>query len=199
MAKLHFRYSAMNAGKSTSLLQTAFNYNEQGLRTVVMTASADDRYGAGQVTSRLGVSKKASCYGVLTDFMRVDLTDAHCLLIDEAQFVTAAQARQLHQVAAIKGIPVICYGLRSDFQGNPFPGAAMLITLAEDIEEFKTLCHCGKKATMNARIDSCGNMVHCGPQLEIGGNDRYRSVCAKCFYTGTTHSVRAQAAETETP
>lgn len=186
MAKLHFRYSAMNAGKSTNLLQVAHNYREQGLNTLVMTATLDDRYGTGRITSRLGVSREAPCYDSNTDFMRIDLDGVRCLLIDEAQFVTPAQARQLHQVSSIKQVPVICYGLRSDFQGKPFPGSAVLLTLAEDIEELKTLCPCGKKATMNARVDENGHMVSTGPQVEIGGNARYRSVCAKCFYTSAT-------------
>lgn len=196
MAKLHFRYAAMNAGKSTALLQVAHNYHEQGLKTLIMTAVIDDRYGSGRVTSRLGVSREAPCYDDKTDFMAIDLTSIRCVLIDEAQFCTPAQASQLHQIAALKNVPVICYGLRSDFKGNAFPGAAMLLTLADDIEEIKTLCPCGKKATMNARLDEDGNMLLAGPQVEIGGNSRYRSLCAKCFHTKTTHAESAQALAT---
>ena len=184
MAKLHYRYSAMNAGKSTALLQVAFNYEEQGKRVVVMTATIDDRYGVGRVTSRLGVARAAQVFDKDTEFLSALRTqdDIACVLIDEAQFLTAAQVRQLHQVAHILNVPVICYGLRSDFLGEAFPGAAALLTLSDDLEEMKTICSCGRKASMNMRVDSEGQKVTDGAQVEIGGNSRYRPVCPRCYY-----------------
>lgn len=188
--KLHFRSAAMNAGKSTALLQVAHNYEERSLKVIVMTAAIDDRYGVGTITSRLGVSRPAACFDATTDFERLDLSGAACLLIDEAQFCTPTQAQQLHRIAALRDVPVICYGLRTDFRGQPFPGSAMLLALADDIEEIKTICHCGSKATMNARLDSSGARETEGAQVEIGGNGRYRSMCAKCFYSSETSTAK---------
>lgn len=188
MAKLYFRYSAMNAGKSTALLQVAHNYEALNREVAVYTAAIDDRYGVGQVTSRLGIQREAEVYTGQTDFeelltqVKSEATDLACVLVDEAQFLTAAQVVQLHRFAHLQGIPVICYGLRTDFQGKPFPGAAELLSLADDLEELKTICACGKKATMNMRVDENGNRVTQGNQVEIGGNSRYRQVCAGCFY-----------------
>lgn len=184
MAKLYFRFSAMNAGKSTSLLQIAYNYEEQGQRVMLFTAGIDNRSGVGCIASRLGLQREASVFDAKTDFFAL-LGAAHglaCVLIDESQFLSPTQVSQLHRVAHLLNVPVICFGLRSDFQGNPFPGAAQLLTLADDLEEIKTICACGRKATMNIRMDSQGHRVREGEQVEIGGNDRYQQVCARCFY-----------------
>ncbi len=184
MAKLYFRVAAMNAGKSTSLLQVAHNYEERAMTPLVMTAAIDDRYEAGTVTSRLGVARPAERFGPNTNFDLLDMSGIDCLLVDEAQFLRPGQAVQLHRLAALRNIPVICYGLRTDFRGQPFEGAAMLLCLADDIEEIKTICSCGRKATMNARINTAGQRETHGPQLEIGGNGRYTPMCAACFYRG---------------
>ena len=184
MAKLYFRYSAMNAGKSTALIQVAHNYEENHKNVRLYTAQLDDRYGEGLVTSRIGPQRDAYTFNKDFDF----IADHHekgmvaCILIDEAQFLTPEQVGQLHRLAQVHGVPVICYGLRSDFRGVAFPGAAALLTLAEEVEELKTICSCGKKATMNMRVDANGEMVTAGAQVEIGGNDRYRQMCGRCFY-----------------
>ena len=186
MAKLYFRYAAMNAGKSTALLQVAHNYGERGQSADIYTAAVDDRYGEGNVTSRLGVTRAAATFSADTNFAQHYA--AHplpsCILIDEAQFLSEVQVTQLHRLAHTSSTPVICYGLRSDFQGQPFPGSKALLTLADDLEEMKTICRCGRKATMNVRLDATGNRVTEGAQVEIGGNDRYEAVCARRFYTG---------------
>lgn len=186
MAKLFFRYSAMNAGKSTALLQIAYNYEEQGQRVLLFTAAIDDRSGLGCIASRLGLQRQAGVFDADTNFFAqlVDEKCLACVLIDEAQFLSPDQVRQLHRLSNVCNLPVICFGLRSDFQGNAFPGAAQLLTLAEDIEEIKTICACGRKATMNIRMDDAGQRVHAGEQVEIGGNNRYQQVCARCFYQG---------------
>jgi thymidine kinase len=183
VAKLYFRYSAMNAGKSTSLLQVAHNYEEQGQKVQLYTAAIDDRYGVGQVTSRLGPARQVDVFERATDFF-ASTPDCACVLLDEAQFLTPLQVTQLHRVAQLRGIPVICYGLRSDFRGEPFPGSAYLLALADTIEEIKNICSCGKKATMNIRIDADGRRVREGEQVSIGGNESYRQACARCFYAG---------------
>ena len=184
MAKLFFRYSAMNAGKSTALLQIAYNYEEQGQRVHLFTAGIDDRSGAGCIASRLGLKRQADVFDGHTDFFTqlAHEDSLACVLIDESQFLSPEQVRQLHRLANVRGIPVICFGLRSDFLGNAFPGSAQLLTLADDIEELKTICACGRKATMNIRMDNKGQRVHAGAQVEIGGNERYQQVCARCFY-----------------
>ena len=184
MAKLFFRYSAMNAGKSTSLLQIAYNYEEQGQSVQLYTAGIDNRSGLGTIASRLGLQRQASIFDAQTDFetQLKDQTTLGCVLIDESQFLQPEQVRQLHRVAHGLNIPVICFGLRSDFQGNPFPGAAYLLTLADDMEEIKTICACSRKATMNIRVDDKGVRVREGEQVVIGGNNRYQQVCARCFY-----------------
>ncbi len=186
MAKLYFRFAAMNAGKSTALLQVAYNYEERGQSADLYTASVDDRYGVGNVTSRLGVTRSAQTFSDKTDFSAIyaDQPKPSCILIDEAQFLSEAQVTQLHRLAHTSSTPVICYGLRSDFLGHPFPGSKALLTLADDLEEMKTICRCGRKATMNVRLDGNGNRVTEGAQVEIGGNARYEAVCARRFYTG---------------
>jgi thymidine kinase len=183
MAKLYFRYAAMNAGKSTSLLQAAHNYEERGMRVALFTAALDDRGGTGVIGSRLGLHRSAAAFGPHTTFTREGLpAEIACVLIDEAQFLTPEQVHQLHRLANRDGLPVICYGLRSDFQGRGFPGAIALLTLADDIEEMKTICSCGRKASMNMRIDAQGRRVREGEQVLIGGNESYRAVCPSCFY-----------------
>ncbi|MFN2461616.1 MAG: thymidine kinase [Candidatus Velthaea sp.] len=184
MAKLFFRYSAMNAGKSTSLLQVAHNYEQHGRSVRLYTAEIDDRYGVGFVTSRLGPQRKSRTFDPSLDFY-ADIAaagDVSCVLIDEAQFLTAPQARQLHRVAHVLNVPVICYGIRSDFLGEPFPGSAYLLTLADSIEEIKTICPCGKKATMNVRVDERGKRVTSGEQIVIEGHTHYIPMCGRCFY-----------------
>jgi thymidine kinase len=187
MAKLYFRYAAMNAGKSTAALQTAHNYEERGMQVRLFTAALDDRGGAGVIASRLGLSRQAETFGADTVFDAGALAGQGalpaCLLIDEAQFLTREQVRQLHRLAHREDLPVLCWGLRSDFQGNAFPGAAELLTLADDIEEMKTICACGRKASMNLRLDAAGRRVDAGEQVLIGGNERYRAVCPRCFYS----------------
>lgn len=173
----------MNAGKSTSLLQVAHNYEEQGQQVKLYTAAIDDRYGVGVITSRLGPQRQVDLFDGDTDFLAAAPPVA-CILVDEAQFLTTLQVQQLHQVAQVRGIPVICYGLRSDFRGEPFPGSAYLLALADDIEEIKNICSCGKKATMNIRVDAAGQRIREGDQVSIGGNESYRQACGRCFYSG---------------
>ena len=183
MAKLFFRYAAMNAGKSTALLQVAHNYEERGHRVRIFTASVDDRYGQGRVTSRLGPQREAEVFDASTDFLSVFEADPGiaCLLIDEAQFLSKAQVWALHEIAHMRHVPAICYGLRTDFQGELFSGSATLLALADEMDEMKTICDCGRKATMNMRVDAGNRKVTEGAQVEIGGNARYRAVCGRCF------------------
>jgi thymidine kinase len=172
----------MNAGKSTALLQVAHNYEEQGQKVRLFTAAIDSRYGVGKVTSRLGPQREVEMFDTDTDFL-ADVPQLACVLVDEAQFLTTSQVQQLHQLAQVRGVPVICYGLRSDFRGEPFPGSAYLLALADDIEELKNICSCGKKATMNVRVDEHGQRIREGGQVSIGGNERYRQACGRCFYS----------------
>jgi len=186
MAKLYFRYSAMNAGKSTALLQVAHNYEEHGRKVRIFTSALDGRFGKGIVTSRLGPQRTVEAYDETTDFMQAlgtNAKDLSCLLVDEAQFLTVEQVWQLHRIAHVAGVPVICYGLRSDFLGNPFPGAAQLLTLADSIEEIKTICACGRKATMNVRVDESGKRITEGSQIAIEGETCYIQTCGRCFYS----------------
>ena len=171
----------MNAGKSTALLQVAHNYEEQGQQVRLFTAAIDSRYGSGKVTSRLGPQRNVETFDAAHDFL-ADVPQVACVLVDEAQFLSTAQVQQLHQLAQVRGVPVICYGLRSDFRGEPFPGSAYLLALADDIEELKNICTCGKKATMNVRVDDYGKRIREGEQVNIGGNERYRQACGRCFY-----------------
>ena len=188
MSKLYFRYAAMNAGKSTNLLQAAYNYEERGMRVRMFTAAHDDRSGLGVIGSRLGLKRQAETFGADTVFDSAWLHEGQpdgiaCVLIDEAQFLTPAQVQQLHRLAHQHHVPVLCYGLRSDFQGNGFPGAVALLTLADDLEEMKTICACARKASMNLRVDGEGRRVKEGEQVMIGGNESYRAVCPSCFYS----------------
>jgi thymidine kinase len=185
VAKLYFRYSAMNAGKSTALLQVAHNYEEHGRRVAIFTASIDKRFGSGLVTSRLGPQRAVETFDDQSDFfVRFSRDrDLSCVLIDEAQFLQPQQVRQLHRVAHVLDIPVICYGIRSDFLGDPFPGSSYLLTLADSIEELKNICACGRKATMNVRVDDRGNRITQGEQIAIEGEVRYVPMCGACFYS----------------
>jgi len=183
MSSLHYRYSAMNAGKSTYLLQVAHNYKENGMEVLLLTSALDERDGYGMISSRIGLKSSATTYSADTDFF-VLLKDVEvaCILVDEAQFLSVEQVHQLHEWVHTRNIPVMCFGIRSDFLGNPFPGSAALLALADNLEEIKTICKCGKKATMNIRTDENGVRVREGDQVMIGGNSRYRQVCARCFY-----------------
>lgn len=187
MAKLYFYYSAMNAGKSTTLLQASFNYRERGMRTIVFTASIDDRVEQGIVASRIGLKGEAELYGNGIDMLAI-VEKAHrrqsvaCVFVDEAQFLTREHVFQLTEIVDRLNIPVLCYGLRTDFQGELFEGSRHLLALADEISELKTICACGAKATMNLRIDRDGNAVREGASIEIGGDDRYTPLCRRHFY-----------------
>ena len=186
MAKLYFYYSSMNAGKSTALLQSSYNYRERGMQTLVLAPKLDDRYGVGKVTSRIGLETNATTFQVDDDLFRVitklhDDTPLHCVLVDEAQFLTKEQVYQLGQITDELNIPVLAYGLRTDFQGEPFEGSKYLLAWADNLKELKAICFCGSKATMVIRLDADGNAITQGSQVEIGGNDRYVSMCRKHF------------------
>ena len=182
MAKLYFYYSAMNAGKTTTMLQSAHNYRERGMRVALLTPHLDDRAGTGVVASRIGLQAQATTFERDTDLEKLIQQNiaAHgklgCVLVDEAQFLTKAQAWQLSEVVDALRIPVLCYGLRTDFRGELFEGSQYLLAWADELQEIKTICHSGKKATMNVRIDAQGHALQDGPQVEIGGNERYVSV-----------------------
>ncbi len=192
MAKLHFYYSAMNAGKSTTLLQSSYNYQERGMDTLLFTPAFDDRHASGVIHSRIGLKESAIpffSHTALFEIVQKQLAhnaNLHCVLIDEAQFLKKAQVRQLTQITDRLNIPVLAYGLRSDFLGEPFEGSQYLMTWADTLIEIKTICHCGRKASMNLRIDEAGCAVREGKQVEIGGNDRYVAVCRQHFYAGET-------------
>lgn len=186
MAKLYFYYSSMNAGKSTALLQSSYNYQERGMNTVIMAPELDDRYGSGKVTSRIGLEAPALKFAASDDLFEVvkaelGKTSIHCVLIDEAQFLTRAHVFQLGRVTDELRIPVLAYGLRTDFQGEPFEGSKYLLAWADNLIELKAICHCGSKATMVVRFDENGKAVTQGSQVEIGGNDRYVSLCRRHF------------------
>ena len=184
MAKLYFSYAAMNAGKSTALLQVAHNYVERGLKVHLLTAQLDHRAGQGVIASRMGISKESDTYAA-EDNLFLKIKDAHktssiaCVLIDEAQWLTTEHVRQLACVVDDLGIPVMCYGLRTDFQAKLFPGSHELLAIADELREIRTICHCGKKATMVVRLDEQGNAITDGPQNYVGGNESYVSVCRK--------------------
>ena len=182
MAKLYFYYSSMNAGKSTILLQSSYNYQEMGMKTMLFTAALDDRYGDPRSSSRIGLEAEANLYG-RDDDLFAQIRAQHeaeviaCVLVDEAQFLTRAQVDQLTDVADYLSIPVIAYGLRTGFQGELFPGSERLLAIADEMREVKTICRCGKKATMVLRLDESGKAVRDGEQVVIGGNNRYVSAC----------------------
>ncbi|HKH26847.1 MAG TPA: thymidine kinase [Sphingomicrobium sp.] len=187
MAKLYFYYAAMNAGKSTTLLQADFNYRERGMETMLWTAAFDDRSGSGTIGSRIALSAPANTFDEDADLFdavgkELKKREVHCVLVDEAQFLSQRHVLQLCEVADNLGIPVLCYGLRTDFQAKLFPGSAALLALADSLIELKAVCECGRKATMNLRVDEQGFAVARGAQTEIGGNDRYVALCRRHFF-----------------
>jgi thymidine kinase len=184
MAKLYFHYSAMNAGKTTMLLQAAYNYRERGMRVLMLTAAHDDRAGRGVIASRIGLRVEGETFVGDTDLFALVEADAahaplHCVFVDEAQFLDEAQVWQLARVADRLGIPVMAYGLRTDFQGRLFPGSQALLAIADTLREVRTICRCGRKATMVVRLGPDGHVVRQGAQVEIGGEDKYVSLCRR--------------------
>jgi thymidine kinase len=188
MAKLYFHYSTMNAGKSTLLLQASYNYRERGMQTLLLTAAVDSRAGHGRIASRIGIGDDALTFDADTDMF--DLiegqgTGCACVFVDEAQFLTPAQVWQLARVADDLHVPVMCYGLRVDFRGELFPGSAALLALADDLREVRTICHCGRKATMVIRRDEGGRAITEGAQVQVGGNETYVSLCRRHWREAT--------------
>ncbi|QMU57999.1 MAG: thymidine kinase [Boseongicola sp.] len=184
MAKLYFHYSTMNAGKSTLLLQASYNYRERGMQTYLLTAAVDGRAGTGQIGSRIGIDAKADTYDVQSDLYailerRKKAGPVACVFLDEAQFLTKDQVWQLARAVDDLGLPVMCYGLRVDFRGELFPGSAALLALADEMREARTICFCGKKATMVVRQDENGVAMKDGDQVQIGGNETYVSLCRR--------------------
>ncbi len=182
MAKLYFHYSTMNAGKSTLLLQASYNYVERGMQSYLLTANFDDRAGTGRIGSRIGIGADADTFASQTDLFskiqeRLNAGPCACVFIDEAQFLSADQVWQLARAVDDLKVPVMCYGLRVDFQGKLFPGSAALLALADEMREIRTICHCGKKATMVVRQDEHGNVLKDGAQVQVGGNETYVSLC----------------------
>ena len=189
MAKLYFNFSAMNAGKSAILLQAAHNYRERGMRVLLMKPALDTREASSHIASRVGLSAPADVFELDADILAHILREHHkdpiaCVLIDEAQFLSEDQVWQLARIADEEGIPVMCYGLRTDFEGALFPGSKTLLAIADDLREIRTICWCGRKAIMNLRIDEAGRAVREGEQIEIGGDDRYVALCRTHFMAG---------------
>ena len=186
MAKLYFNYSSMNAGKSTMLLQANHNYIERGMKPRIYTSDLDNRFGEGEIVSRIGLKAKSNIFTSKTDIYK-DVLNVHnnsivdCVLIDEAQFLTQNQVIQLGKVVDELDIPVLAFGIRTDFQGNLFEGSKYLLAWADNLKEIKTVCHCGRKATMVLRLNAKGEVVSDGTQIEIGGEEKYVSVCRKHF------------------
>jgi len=186
MAKLYFYYSSMNAGKTTSLLQSSYNYKERGMNTILFTAAIDNRYETGKIRSRIGLEADANIYSTTDNIFEMvekehQKEKIHCVLVDEAQFLSEDQVFQLTEVSDQLNIPVLAYGLRTDFLGNLFEGSRLLLAWADELKELKTICFCGKKATMVVRLDENNTALREGSQIEIGGNDRYVSMCRKHF------------------
>jgi thymidine kinase len=184
MAKLYFNYSTMNAGKSTALLQASYNYRERGMETFLLTANLDDRAGAGKIASRIGIDQKAETFSPKTNLYNIiearqKSSTLACVFLDEAQFLTPDQVWQLARAVDDIGVPIMAYGLRVDFQGNTFPGSAALLALSDEMREVRTICWCGKKATMVVRQDDAGHVITKGDQVQIGGNETYVSLCRK--------------------
>lgn len=184
MAKLYFHYSTMNAGKSTLLLQASYNYIERGMQTFLVTARLDRRAGEGRIASRIGIGAEAETFTPETDMAaliaaRMARAPCTCVFVDEAQFLTRDQVWQLARVVDDLAVPVMCYGLRVDFRGELFPGSAALLALADEMREVRTICHCGKKATMVMRIGPDGRALREGAQVQIGGNETYVSLCRR--------------------
>ena len=187
MAKLYFNYSSMNAGKTTMLLQSNHNYLERGMNPEIYTSNLENRYGSGEIVSRIGLKAKSNLFSLETDIYlevkkKLETNCVDCVLIDEAQFLTKEQVAQLGMVVDNLDIPVLAFGIRTDFQGNLFNGSKYLLAWADTLKEIKTVCHCGRKATMVLRLNDEGAVVIDGNQIEIGGEDRYTSVCRKHFY-----------------
>lgn len=193
MAKLYFYYSAMNAGKSTTLLQSSHNYHERGMQTLLFTSALDDRYGVGKITSRIGVQADAVTFDeqlnlfTHTQKLLQQSPSIRCVLIDEAHFLNKMQVAQIADIVDHLHLPVLAYGLRNDFMGEPFTGSKYLLAWADEIIEIKTICHCGSKATMNLRLDADNRPVRTGAQVEIGGNERYLATCRKHFREGAVN------------
>lgn len=191
MAKVYFYYSAMNAGKSTTLLQANYNYQERGMQTLLFAPKIDNRFGHTAIYSRIGLKAEATIFGVdfnFFDFVKErakELSNLRCILIDEAHFLKKKQVAALTEIATELNYAVLCYGLRSDFLGEPFEGSKYLLAWAEELVEIKTICVCGRKGIMNMRMDAKGNPVTVGEQIQIGGNESYTSLCMKCFKKNT--------------
>ncbi|MEW9622818.1 thymidine kinase [Rhodanobacter geophilus] len=205
MAKLYFYYSAMNAGKTTTLLQSAYNYRERGMRTLILTPALDNRYGEGVVASRIGLKADARRFAGGENLLALVEADIaahgtlHCVFVDEAQFLTRAQVWQLSDVVDRLRVPVLAYGLRTDFRGELFEGSRYLLAWADELQEIKTICHSGSKATMVVRVDEQGRAVTDGPQVEIGGNDRYVSVSRAEFKKVTEGHGRIELQQSVLP
>ena len=187
MAKLYFNYSSMNAGKSIMLLQANHNYQERGMSTIIYTSSVDDRYGKKEIVSRIGLKAESNIFSSDTNIYKEVISfnkdkRVDCVLIDEAQFLSKDQVAQLGQIVDDLDIPVLTFGIRTDFKGNLFEGSEYLLAWADNLKEIKTVCHCGRKATMVLRLDENGNVLETGDQIEIGGNEKYVSICRKHFY-----------------
>ena len=187
MAKLYFNYSSMNAGKSTMLLQANHNYQERGMNTIIYTSSVDDRYGKKEIVSRIGLKAESNIFSSDTNIYEEVISfnkdkGVDCVLIDEAQFLSKDQVAQLGQIVDDLDIPVLTFGIRTDFKGNLFEGSEYLLAWADNLKEIKTVCHCGRKATMVLRLDENGHVLETGDQIEIGGNEKYVSICRKHFY-----------------
>ncbi|MCW8409101.1 thymidine kinase [Legionella sp. PATHC035] len=194
MAKLYFYFAAMNAGKSTVLLQSSYNYRERGMNTLLFTPSIDNRYQHGAVHSRIGLSEHAFIFNRddnLYQHVLAQANDCACVLVDEAQFLTRTQVYQLTEITDQLGIPVLTYGLRTDFRGELFEGSQYLLAWADELVELKTICHCGRKATMNLRLNADGEVITEGDQVIIGGNDMYSSTCRIHFKQGEPGITRA--------
>jgi thymidine kinase len=205
MAKLYFYYSAMNAGKTTTLLQSAYNYHERGMRTLILTPALDNRYGEGVVASRIGLKANARRFGGDENLFELAQADIaangalHCVFVDEAQFLSKAQVWQISDVVDRLGIPVLAFGLRTDFRGELFEGSRYLLAWADNLDEIKTICHSGRKATMVVRVDEQGRAVTDGPQVEIGGNERYVSVSRAEFKKISEGSGRIELQQSVLP
>ena len=204
MAKLHFYYSAMNAGKSTTLLQSSYNYNERGMDTLLFVPAVENRYGEGKIATRIGLAKEAVRVNEDFDILQYvkqqlqQNPNIKCILIDEAQFLTKQHVLQLCRICDELNTPVLAYGLRTDFKGEPFEGSLYLLALADVLIEIKTICHCGRKAGMNMRIDDAGNKVLEGEQVQIGGNERYVATCRRHFFAGEVMDKKIKQADEQT-
>lgn len=207
VAKLHFYYSAMNAGKSTTLLQSSHNYRERGMDTLLFCPKIDTRFGQGKISTRIGLETEAIAFDAQLNLFTYSQeaikknTNIKCILVDESQFLSKTQVNQLCQITDELNIPVLCYGIRSDFIGEPFEGSLYLLAWADNLVEIKTICHCGRKAIMNMRIDENGRAIREGEQVMIGGNERYISTCRKHFKLGQgvkhidTHTLQANTTQ----